>query len=188
MRFILKLKHWQLFLLLFLGTGVGSIGTIICLNTIFNLGLSITESIIPLVISYFLWGSWMVTSIGLLDRKYKALSEKQKMIVKYGTVFLICTALRLLNTEFVLIPLAIPNGLSFLISFILYFGGAFLFYYFIFLFSKGLAISKYGANWRAGDLIIQLLRILFFPIGIWTLQPELNKLYRAEKSRNAITP
>jgi len=185
MRFILKLKHWQLFLLFFLGTGLASIGTIILLSTVFDLDLSITESIIPIVIAYFLWGSWMIASIGLMDRKYRVLSDKQKAIVKYGTIFVICTAIKMINTELGLISLAIPNGLSFLISFILYFGGAFLFYYFIFLFSKGLAVSKYGANWRAGDLIIQLLRVLFFPIGIWTLQPELNKLYSEEKARNA---
>ncbi len=176
MKFITKLRHWKLFILFFLGTGIASIGTITVLNSLFNFSIRIADSMIPIVIAYFLWGSWMIKSIILLDRHYKSLTEKQQLTLKYGTMFLILYAFKLINYDLRITLIEFPTGLSLFISFVMHIGGFFLFYYFIYLFAKGLAISKHGENLRAGDLILQVLRILFFPIGVWTVQPELNKL------------
>lgn len=180
MNFLLKLKHWQLFILLFLGTGILSISSIMLLNTVSNNRVSIGDSIIPMVIAYFLIASWIIKSIVILEKKNQILTTKQLKIVKFGTYFLIFYAFKLLNIDLQLISLSFDFLPFRILSFITHPIAFFLYYYFVFLFAKLLVTNKYGNNSRTGDYILELLKVFFFPIGIWILQPTLNKIYNEQ--------
>ena len=82
--------------------------------------------------------------------------------------------LQLISFTTTLIPLRI-------VSFLSHFLGVILWFFFIYLLSKSFAVIKYGLNYRSGDIFIEIVKIYFLPIGIWFMQPQINKLYKELK-------
>ncbi len=177
MVFLLRLKHWQFFLLIILVPLLIAIGFSYILHPIGQHGFHLVSTITPGIFFWVLLFSWLINAIKILDYQNQILTKRQLFVVKYSVYFLIFYALKLLNIDLQLwtyYPTLIPfEILSILTHFLVFF----LFFYFIFLLAKSFAVKKHGLDYRLEDLIIEIIKIYFFPVGIWFLQPHINEFY-----------
>lgn len=160
MGFVLKLKHWQVFLILL----IGSIAT----NTkwgnheVFNLGLNSFGLII-----YFLW----YFAVGL------ELAELLPPRVELPRTLFIINALVLIISMLLIISVYggnfSSNGfLGFLwIAYTMY-----AMFQFMLFPSKALKSVEKGSEATIGQHFGYFLLTIFWPIGIWWIQPKLNRI------------
>jgi hypothetical protein len=164
MDFILKLKHWQVFLI-FLG------GSFLINFTWINEDvLTLIFNIIGLLI-YFFW----YFSVGL------ELTEHLPPRIELPKTFFI------INSFVILISIAIliivfdgefsTNGL---IGFLWIIYLCYAFFQFMFFPSKALKSIELGNKAKLGDYFGYFLLTVFWPIGIWIIQPKLNKINKEE--------
>lgn len=160
MQVILKLKHWQVFLILL----AGSIASNLTWESheLFNLVLNSFGLII-----YFFW----YFAVGL------ELTEHLPPRVELPRTLFIVNAFVLIISLLILV--AVFNGqfsgnglIGFLwIGYLMYALFQFMFYP-----SKALRTVEQGTAARFGQYFKYVLLIIFWPIGIWWIQPKLNKI------------
>lgn len=175
MAFFLKTPHWGLFLLLVVFPIIGFP------FTIFGIFLG---SLLFLSLIYFLFVfgplalfvCWLFFSGQLLYQRLDP-ADKQKMnfnLFRFNFFYTLLYIVLVYILAFVMFSDGIVSSILFLplnlyVIFCLFYG-----YYFV---SRTLAIvKKKGANF--GDYIGYFFQVLFFPIGVWSIQPKINGLYR----------
>jgi len=185
MNLLLKLKHWQLFLLL---VGTPIVFESISIATIFNsrnptiIALIFPVTMIMTMTVYFGWFYAIGTTL------HKKLPETVKMNLTRFKIFFLIPALYILvicyflyvafgyqtNGEPINIELAgliVPIHLfsMFCIFYCLYFN------------AKSLKAVEWQKPVTFGDFAGEFFLIWFFPIGVWIIQPRLNKLMQSEE-------
>lgn len=172
---LIKLKHWQIFIIL----GTGFILNLVLSGIDFPIGkltsseLSTMIGILTLIL-YFLW----VLIIGLYlnnipDNPYKfnkwiLVSSIVFSIFGYSELYL----QRLGNENYLM-----PEWISFLLTLLTFFG---LFYTFYNV-PKSLKSIELDKKSKFSDYIISAVLLFAFPIGVWFIQPRLNRIYNANK-------
>lgn len=171
---VMKLKHWQLFLILSVSVivsetiayaeiGIGNldwiksatlfreIGMVVCFSWLLLLGLSLNRvKENPHKFRSGLFVIFIVAEIfGYTDVNLDALLGDRNPI---------------------------PEFLSLLFALMTFIGLLYVFYNI----PKSLKSIEVGEQVKFKDCIIDLLLIIFFPIGIWVLQPRLNRIYQVE--------
>jgi hypothetical protein len=149
MSYLLRLKHWQLFIIL------------VCLPLISDMFLLIS------VLFYFAW----VFAIGSIIHTKIAASHRPN-----NGLYLTCFAVVIILSCIILIPktmLSYYSGgsyhyLSWLVLAVYVFGCAYLLY-----FSTKMLIAAMGG----GDFPLWLLRFVFYFVGVWYIQPMVQNLY-----------
>lgn len=175
MTFFLKTPHWGLFLLLFVLPIIG------LPFTMFGVFLGST---LILAIIYFLFVfmplalfiCW-VFSVGQLlyhsleSTDNQEVSDKLLRFNFYYTLLYMALiyilAFVTFNSDIVSAPLFLPLNLY--VIFCLFYG-----FYFV---SRSLAIIE-GKGANIGDYIGYFFLVWFFPIGVWIIQPKINRLYQ----------
>lgn len=164
---MLSLKHWQVFLILIIGISVNNF------NIINNQELTLALTII----GFCLYSSWIVfAGFGL----YQLLPSKIKF--NYN-LYIINTIVFFVFYIFVLV---ISNGQGMSFSGPLGIIGIYIFYALlqISMFPvQVLNTIESGKKAKLGDCIGDFFLVVFLPIGIWFLQPRINKVYEMRNDK-----
>jgi hypothetical protein len=181
--FLLRAKHWQIFLLVF---GVYCAGQIVAMNSMLAAGSTTAGVGIPFGILMTLFGLlflgwfWSMGSFlgsivrGSLRPKFRFFRFALIYPFFYGIVFF---KFVLLLSQPVQIFLIVPFHLlaMFCVFYIMYFD------------SKSLVLAETDKPASFYDYAKPFFLLCFFPIGVWIIQPRINRLY-AERRRGADQP
>ena len=168
---IFKLKHWQVFIILC----TTYIISVFFRNNNFSIGeiaafkISVFSAVITLIL-FFLW----IMAIGLFLNNIKDNPFRFKKWILILAV--LCTMigyieLNLERLEFV--GITFPDSFSMILTPFVGFG---LFYTFINV-PKSLKSIELGRKAKFSEWIIDAILLFVFPIGIWFVQPRLNRIY-----------
>lgn len=166
MNFILRLKHWQVFLILIVGLFIGNF------EIKDNQTLTTTLLLIGMT-TYFAW----ILLVG--HALYQLLPEKIEL--NYN-LFLINSFIWL--TSYIVV-MAISDGQGMTFSGVEAIPGFYVFFAFLyFLMFPARTLKSIEKDRKAdiGECIGDFFLIVFLPIGIWFLQPRINKV-TADKQR-----
>jgi hypothetical protein len=171
--FFLRAKHWQLFLLFIPGAA-----------GVFINGNRVILSVLAFV-STFLYGSWLWFAASFFNTITK---KSLRLRLTFFQLTLACLLLYLL----VAIPIfqrevALPNalvGLSAALFLPLHFVAIFAVLYIFYFVSKSLVLAEAGGPVRFSAYVGPLLLFWFFPLGVWLLQPRINRLHLANASQS----
>ena len=182
MRTFLTMKHWQLFLLLI---GVPLIGEIIMIAAaIENRGLLYFLVYLPIlvVISLGLFFAWFYSLGTNLFKKLPASAGMS--LTRFKLFFFV--PLVYIGAIGVLMPLLILTGSSdsihpgpgvFLLIFPIHIFSMFCIFYCLYFISKALKAVEIQRPVVFSDYAGEFLLLWFFPIGIWIIQPRINRLF-----------
>jgi hypothetical protein len=182
--FFLRAKHWQIFLLL---VGVGCIGDVA--GIAFTLATprppeEISKAALAFMVLWvFLMGillAWF-WSMGSFLNSIVSPALKRKMgffrfAVLYPALYTIVFTAVFQSSNAALLMLILP----------LHFFAMFCMFYDIYFVSKGLMQAERGARVSFYDYAGPFFLLWFFPIGIWFIQPKINRLYTKQKNTQQI--
>jgi len=160
MNFILKLKHWQVFLILLIGSVTSNFTWEN--HELFNLALNSFG-----LVTYFFW----YFAVGL------ELTELLPPRVELPKTLFIINAFVLITS--MLIIVAVFNGQfssNGLLGFLWIIYLMFAMFQFMFYPSKALRSVELGTEATLGQYFGYFLLTIFWPIGIWWIQPKMNKI------------
>jgi hypothetical protein len=190
-RFFLRAKPWQLFCLLFVLPSAVELVISMNLTAALNLGMDETQ------FDYGGWTLFMGLTVFLFALCFVAwlwsmgtfLSSVVPQELKMDGRFFIFALIYqpLFALAFILVPGLHKETFIFLIPFqivALYCG-----VYQLYFVGKNLLMAERGKAPSVSDYVGPFLQIVFFPIGIWSIQARINSLYRksilAERSAEA---
>jgi len=202
MKFFLKSKHWQLFIVV---VGIPLITQIIAgaimISKMVSFAFSgsqpdpyvmfnLMSTIIPVitvvcVIVYFLW----FYSLGLSLHKKLPSSVNMSLnrflvFISYPLVYLIgfCFFMsRAMKITDDLPPSVFSTAILLIIPLHLF--AMFCMFYCLYFVSKALKSAELQREALLGDYIVDMLLFWFFIVGIWFLQPRINKLFAEDESQ-----
>lgn len=181
MNLFLKLKHWQLFILLF---GVPIIFQIITVGSAIS-GNNPTAMLylfpvmmILIVTFYFGWFYTLGTNL------YKKIPQARMMnLVRFKTFMFIPVVYILVICVFMIVMMSNSetnrdlNPIIFLIVFPLHLFSMFCIFYSLYFNAKALKIAEWQRPVTFSDYAGEFFLMWFLPVGIWILQPRINKLF-----------
>nr|MBI1230315.1 hypothetical protein [Cytophagales bacterium] len=188
MKLLLKLKHWQLFLLTVGVSMIIAIYPAISMlaneedRFVYNAVVRYI-TILPFLI-YFLW----IWSVGTLLNEY--ITDELKIsstnfFISVGVAFFILFFLfvfNVLNWDDIL-GHADSTFWAYLGSVMVLFVGIFAWLFSLNFVAKTLVRSERELHVNPADYYGEYIMILFFPIGIWIIQPRINRImHRVEKT------
>jgi hypothetical protein len=176
-RFFLRAKNWQLFALL-IGTAVagfvGFVATAILLPPTANyLALTLTSDVstLPFLLCLLAWW-WSAGTF--LNSLIPPRRELKVGLFHFALTVLLVSSL--LNLLFPLLPKALMTAAAIPISLFLFF----CVFYVAYFLSKSLVIKNKGKDALGDGEVLLFFLFLFFPIGVWSIQPRVNQLYAAK--------
>ena len=183
MHFFLEWKSWKIFLfIIVIPFGVQSLlmNTLVSSTEINN---EVVFTVMPLVMLVFMavYLMWFWT-LGVELNKMVPESDRPKVSrFKFGIRF---TAIYMLLFQAFIV--STTNGVSFDLAmpviFILHMAAMYFMFYSIFFISKNLVTYENMVSGTSKSSKGTFLLLWFFPLGVWFLQPRINKIYAAEKS------
>ena len=183
-QFCLRAKHWQIFLLLFLvsvGQFVGSIAIMVASPSSEELGrgqlvgLGLLDGLLALVFLSYLWfaGSFLCS---VTPQDLRPGLSFFRVAIFYPIVMAV---MAYATAPFSLSGRPWPFGVFTALSLFAFVCGI----YDINFVSKALAMAETGDPKVLGDYSgIFFLFLFFFPIGVWFIQPRINRLYADRKN------
>lgn len=180
----LKLKHWQLFVLLF---GVSFILQIITFSSIaITNNPKILAYIFPITTIIFLglFLSWFY-SMGV--NFHKKLPKTVNMNLKKFKIFLIIPMvyiffLSIYQTQMIskTISNEQPNPTAFALIIPIHLFSMFCIFYCMYFIAKEFKSIELQKPVTFSDFVGEFFLLWFFPIGIWILQPRINKIFESD--------
>ena len=172
MDFILRLKNWQLFLIIFILPWVIAIG----LTLIFkfdNIGGRTTLGIYT-VIYYAIFIVWNYKVIKTFNKTKLILKPKQiKRLDWLLIIFCFYAVFLIFQTNLYLEG----NVLTRILSQIIILFSIYTFIFLVFCTAKTLKGLQLKNDIRTSDIIIEMFVIFYFPVGVWWLQKKVNRLF-----------
>jgi len=190
----LKAKHWQLFLLTFgipvgfqfimMGSMISNIGTSTNSDPTIMFNYMKLFPIIMLVFMGIFFGWFWSVAIGLQSKVPESVKMKVK---KFKVFFFIPMVYMLLITLFMLIsmnglmtngtePSGALIGILFAIIVPLHLFSMFCIFYSLYFVAKTFKTVELQREVSFSDFVGEFFLIWFFPIGIWFIQPKINKM------------
>lgn len=190
----LKAKHWQLFLLTFgipmgfqfimMGSMISNIGTSTNSDPTIMFNYMKLFPIIMLVFMGIFFGWFWSVAIGLQNKVPESVKMKVK---KFKVFFFIPMVYMLLITLFMLIsmnglmtngtePSGALIGILFAIIVPLHLFSMFCIFYSLYFVAKTFKTVELQREVSFSDFVGEFFLIWFFPIGIWFIQPKINKM------------
>src|SRR5882724_8232672 len=159
MKWMRKLKHWQVFLILLTATFINSFK--VEENQVFTSILSLIGGLI-----YFSW--WLAVGRGLFQRLPTGINLNYNFFIVNAFVWLIAYATVMLLSD--------GQGMTF--SGLEAIPGFYVFFAFLHFLMFPVRVLKSIENKKKASIrecIGDFLLLVFFPIGTWFLQPRINK-------------
>jgi hypothetical protein len=178
--FFLRAKHWQLFLLFVGAVGLGEMVA----TAIMTASISSTGSVGS---AGFVWGAIMALGMLCFVGWFWALGTFLNSISQpslrlkpsffrfaliYPVLYIFLAAPFFLNPDTSMFAIILP----------LHFFAMFCLFYDLYFVSKHLVIAETGKGATFYDFAGPFFLIWFFPVGIWFVQPRINRFY-AERNR-----
>lgn len=195
MNLLLQLKHWQLFLLLF-ALPVGLEIAMVVVTLVEN-DPALMFSVFPWLIGAYLilLFGWFWTMGHFLHAK---LPESVQMNLNYFRISILFPAVYILVFIVFIFrfigqiqdpesfdPENMPNPLMFLAIAPLHLVSIFCLFYCLYFISKSLKAVDLQRDVTLSDYIGEFALIWFWPVGIWFIQPKINKLFSENEAGNA---
>ncbi|MBN2890873.1 MAG: hypothetical protein JXL97_03320 [Bacteroidales bacterium] len=171
MKRLIKLKHWQIFALLC----TPYIVSIIFWQENFSIGniTALEISVFAGILSLILFFSWIL-SIGLFLNSIPDNPHRfKKWLLIISILFCLIGYSDLNMQRLTLAGGNTPNPLSAIMTPLVFFGIFYAFYNV----PKSLKSIEFDRKAKFPEWIIDALLLFIFPIGIWIIQPRLNKIY-----------
>jgi hypothetical protein len=180
MDFLLKIKNWQLFLIIFLLPWILVIGLVILFD--FNsYGDDVTMGIFSLIY-YTIFICWNYKVIRTFNKRDQILKTNQLKRLDWLLIILCVYAI------YMIIPMDLRlsgNTVIRILSPIVMLISAYAIFFTVFCTAKTLKGLQLKDQLRSSDIIVEMFVILYFPIGVWWLQGKVNKYYNENKARTA---
>ena len=177
--FFLRLKHWQIFLLIF---GVYCVGEIVALNSVVRPtttvkfgGFGIVFWVLMAIygFSFLAWFWSMGVFLSSIVRPELKLGLG---FFYFALIYTVCYAFFFFR--FVLSPQ--PVRISVIVPLHLF--ALFCLLYIMYFDSKNLALAERGRPVSFRDYAGPFFLLWLFPIGVWAIQPKINRLYAEKRS------
>lgn len=182
-KFFLKAKHWQVFILM---VGVPFLFQIITILYVIVtdsplLAFSTFPIFMLLFMSIFFGWFWSI-GVGL----HKFLPENHNLKLKKFKIFFFIPLLYIIFLMFSMIFFGVfsdfppPNGmfgLSFALIIPLHLFSIFCMFYMLYFCSKTIKSIELNREVEFSDYVAEFFLLWFYIIGIWILQPKINKIY-----------
>ncbi len=161
--FFLNAKHWQIFVFLLVVPYAAEIVAIISWN--------IPVAMVLMAIQMLCWLGWY-WSLG----SFLSSLVTSKLRPKPGFFYfsLIYPIVYMPVFFFLAFKPGMASGLAILPPHLL---GMFCMFYVLHFVSKSLAMAETGKSVSFGDYAAPFFLLWFFPIGVWVLQPKVNRMY-----------
>ncbi len=175
MDILFKLKHWQAFIILIIPYIIGMVSW----SDYFSFGqttaLNISATSIVIFLSlFFFW----IMSIGLVLNKIQENQYRLKKWILIPSILISIVGYANLNFERLKIEqITVPYSISMILTPFVLFG---VLYIFINI-PRSLKSAELGRKVIFTEWILYSLLIFFFPIGVWFIQPRLNRIYTNHK-------
>ena len=181
MKKLLTIKHWQLFLLLIIVPAVIQIAGIISIEIIQNSSFFINAFPVMMIAVVGIFMGWLYT---LGTNLYHKLPSDSGLHLKTFKIFVLIPAFYMIGISLFMLALtkgAIPHVNPFIFLFILplHLGSMFCICYSLYFIAKALKAVEMQRRARFGDYIGEFFLLWFFPVGVWILQPRINKIFGA---------
>lgn len=181
MKKLLLLKHWQLFLLLISGPVIVFFLTFVMIASNYIGGTTFILMQLLTLCTMSIFFFWLYTLATNLNRK---LPDVMPMNINRFKVFWAIPFLYIvLIYAFMMFTIPfisngnIPNPFIFLLIFPLHLFSMFCIFYCLYFVAKSLKAVELQRKVSSGDYIGEFFTLWFFPIGIWFIQPRVNKLF-----------
>jgi hypothetical protein len=178
---LLTLKHWQIFSLLI---GLPMVFQFIAMGSIMTSNNPTTIFVVFPIIMILIVGIFFGWFYALGTNLHKMLPETTKMNLTRFKIFLfIPVAYMLFLSVFMLVMFfnvssdGRPNPLIFALIVPLHLFSMFCIFYCLYFNAKALKTVEWQKPVTFSDFAGEFFLIWFFPIGIWFIQPRLNKLF-----------
>lgn len=176
LHFFLRAKHWQMFLLLFglctVGQFVGAVAIVVTAPIPGELGrTALAEFWLLTVASNLVFLSWLWFMGSFLCSVVRAELRPGLGFFRVATIYLLVVTFA--ESAFIVPPKPWLFGLLFPL-------GLFAFVCAVYVFNfvaKALALAETGKPQVVADFARTLFLLFFFPIGVWSIQPRINRLY-----------
>jgi hypothetical protein len=169
MDFFLKIKNWQLFLIVFIIPWIFGY----FLKNVFNGDNAFINAFTFLY--YLIFITWNYSVIYFFNKKENILTRRQIRILQFlflnVLIYIIFLAFRF---RIIAKGSLIINLLGFFLQLI----SVFAIFYLVFCSAKTIKYLKLKDQLRTSDIIIEMFVILYFPIGVWWFQREVNEYYK----------
>ena len=191
MKFLLLLKHWQLFILTLGAPIIMQIVLIVTTITsedpfsdFATIIFIIPITMILVMIIFFGWFYAMGTNL------HKKLPESEKMNLTKFKIFLFIPLIYILAICFFIVFVinytitneVTPNFALFGFIIPVHLFSMFCIFYCLYFNAKALKAVELQRPVKFGDFAGEFLLIWFYPIGIWIIQPRINKLFKEQAS------
>jgi hypothetical protein len=195
MNLFLRAKHWQLFLLTF---GIPLLAEIIFMSYIFSQLITHPNTVtnVSLVFNYFKFFPFIMLLFmgGLLGWQWSVAIGMQKLVPdgvkmkvgKFKIFFFVPVVYLTLLMIFIffVFPMDFSNPNDFVPGFLIGFAiimpvhlfSMFCLFYCIYFVSKTLKTVELQKEVVFADFALEFFLVWFFPIGVWILQPKINKI------------
>jgi len=177
MRKLLQLKHWQLFSLTF---GIPILADIIGFESFFTSDTRVSFFIVYLILTLIVAGTFLGWFWALGTAMFKKLPSTVKMNLRLFKAFLIVPIIYgLFLLKFIFDSMSSgqqPNSELFAIIVPMHLFTMFCTFYCLYFNAKTLKAVEWQRNVTFSDYAGEFFLIWFFPIGIWFIQPRINKL------------
>jgi len=188
MKIFLKLKHWQLFSLMILPFILMEIELINIMRNGIDSVMNIIAYPIVMIFSFAIFMSWFY---GLGKNLYKKLPESVEMnLTKFKILFFIPVIyisgiiLFAVAMAFGVKAIQFPDNGIILIIIPLHLLSMFGMFYCLYFNAKTMKSVEWQRPVTFSDYAGEFFLIWFFPLGIWFIQPRINKLF-AETQENS---
>jgi hypothetical protein len=173
----LKLKHWQLFTLVIVIPLIFQFIKVGSITSSDNNGTALDNFPILFIFGIAIYFSWLY-SLG--TNLYRKLPTKEllnikafKLIVFFPIFYFLLTAFFLFRTP----SNEVPSIGTFAIMVPLQFLALFSSFYSIYFIAKALKMIHCQKQCAFSEFTEEFFLIFFFPMGIWKIQPRINKLF-----------
>jgi len=127
---------------------------------------------------------WNYSVIKYLDESDKTMTENNKKTLKYILIYLAFYIAYIIGPLLNLFTWDLQFFLWKAISLLSHFIMALSLITLIYFSAKSIKFRQLGDQIRTSDIIIEMLIIGYFPLGLWWLQPRLNKIVKLTKKQS----
>ena len=179
MKILLRMKHWQLFILLLAPSFILNIFLFSAQQDFSTTALQFS---IGMVLTTAVFFGWFYSMGTMLHRK---LPDTVRMNITRFKIFLFIPLIYILFLSFFFGPISINDDLSgavmtgLIIPVHLF--SMFCIFYCLYFNAKALKAVEWQKNVTFSDFAGEFFLIWFFPIGLWIIQPRINKLVENNK-------
>lgn len=193
---LLTIKHWQLFLLIFAIPILVQIGALIIIISTQSMGTGVaypvfdTMIVTIIIVSLISQAIYMMWLWAIGTKIYQKLPAHLKLdVIKFKLVFVITVVLFFILISMMALLFASIFGYtfyawifsSFPIIFVIEVMIMVLMVYIFNFIAKTISLIEMKTEVKLSDYFVYIILIWLFPIGVWILQPKLNKIMQGDE-------